>query len=135
MSKSILLTLAVMLLSVTACVGSGSSGSGGSSNSESGGSSISGSDLDKAERCVKIDIYKCSDRPRATVTNKCDENIWMAEILISAYAEDGTKIDADEEYVEDLRVGDDQDIEVILGLDKEGKIHSCDAEIQEVVFK
>lgn len=128
MKKVFLLLLILGLLFVTSCSGS-----------DSRGGSSSESDLDIARHCLKIDLYKCDDfTPHGTVTNNCTDEVSAAKIVITGYSEKGVagdKVDADEEYVEDIQVGDEKDFEAVFSTSSKGKIKSCKAVVEDGYLK
>lgn len=106
--------------------------------SSMGNSSTTDTTLEDARKCLKIDLYKCSDRARGTITNNCTYDFSAVKIIVTGYSEKGgggSKVDGDEEYVEGLFTGEDKDFEAVFSMESDGKIKSCQAKVEEVYLK
>lgn len=86
--------------------------------------------------CIAVKVTECdSFDPRGTITNSCDQNIWMAKLIISALDSDQNILVSDEEYVESLAQGASQNFEAVFDYDYGKQVKYCKVVIESVVFK
>jgi len=86
--------------------------------------------------CIKAQITDCNGSfPRGEIINNCKQNVWMAKIIITGIDASGEIIASDEEYVEDLISGDQDNFEASFDKDYGGAIKSCEVKIESAVFK
>lgn len=86
--------------------------------------------------CIDVDLFQCDGfDPQATITNNCDQTIWMAKVVFSAYDANNNKIDADEEYVENLAPGREQTLEAVFQKNWGSTVKRCGAKVESATFE
>jgi hypothetical protein len=89
-------------------------------------------DLEKAKKCISINLNHCDKTPQVDVTNNCDQKVEFSTLRVNVFTtQGGNKTDSDTNYFQDLRVG--ETTEVFFSLWR-GKVNYCEVEIVNAVF-